>query len=133
MKLKELLPQLHNKITYFICLSRVTNVPTLNITKTTNTKTTKLPLLSGEVDIFLLVGRKTMLLGTAICSVVYNEQEIVEYKHNYIKFNKNIKSNDWYITQTKQGLVNAIKILFKKYKLPLSTYKYLINRIKNCE
>ena len=41
MKLEELLPQLHNKITYFICLSRVTNFPTLNITKTTNTKTTK--------------------------------------------------------------------------------------------
>lgn len=133
MKLEELLPQLNNKITYFIYLDRTTYFPTLRITKTTNTKTKKIQLLSGEVDLLLLVGQKTMLLGTAICSVTYNEQEIVEYKHDYIKFNKNIKSNDWYITQTKQGLVNAIKILFKKYKLPLSIYKYLINRIKNCE
>ncbi len=132
MKLEELLPQLHDKITYFIYLDRTTYFPTLRITKTTNTKTLKLSL-SEETSLISLVGQKTELLGTTIWSVVYHEQEIVEYKHDYIKFNKNRKFQDWYITQTKQGLVNTIKILFKKYKLPLATYKYLINRIKNSE
>ena len=125
MKLEELLPQLHSKITYFIYLDRTTYFPSLKITK--------LPLLTGEINLFSLVGQKTRLFGGTIENVRYDEQEIVEYKHDYIKFNKNIKSNDWYITQTKQGLVNAIKILFKKYELPLSSYKYIITVIKNSE
>jgi len=133
MKLEELLPQLHDKITYFIHLDRTTYFTTLRITKTTNTKTTKLPLLSGEVYLLLLAGQKTTLFGTTIGNVAYDEQEIVEYKHDYIKFNKNRKFEDWYIAQTKQGLVNTIKILFKKYKLPLSAYNHLITKIKNNE
>ncbi len=133
MKIEELLPQLHNKITYFIYLNRAVTFPTLHITKTTNTKKTKVPLLSGEVNVFSLIGQTTWLFGRTIENVVYEEQEIVEYKHDYIKFNKNRKLEDWYITQTKQGLVNTVKMLFKKYKLSLSTYKYIITVIKNSE
>lgn len=127
MKFEELLPQLHNKITYFICLNRATSFTMLHITKTTKL------LILEEIHILSLVGQKTMLTGTMICNVAYDGQEIVENKHSYIEFNKNRKFEDWYIAQTKQGLVNAIKMLFKKYKLPLSTYHYLITRIKNCE
>jgi len=131
MKLEELLPQLHNKITYVIYLDRRTYFPTLNITKTTNTKITKLPLLYGEVGLFSLVGQNTTLFGTRIVNVCINPKEIVENKHCYVKFNKDVKFKDWYIAQTKQGLVNVIKILFKKYKLLLSLYQYIIARIKN--
>jgi len=133
MKLEELLPQLHDKITYFIYLDRRTNLTTLNITKTTNTIMRELLLSWDGVYLLSLVGQKTTLFGTMIMSVTINPKEIVENKHSYIKFNKHIKLEDFYITQTKQGLVNTIKILFKKYKLPLSIYKYLINRIKNSE
>jgi len=133
MKLEELLPQLHNKITYFIYLNRTTSFPRLCITKTTDIKITKLPMSLIEVDLLSLVGQNTMLLGAMIRNLTYDGQEIVENKHDYIKFNKHKKFDDWYIAQTKQGLVNVIKILFKKYKLPLSTYKYLITTIKNNE
>jgi len=130
MKLEELLPQLHDKITYFIHLNRGITFPILCITKTTNAKTIKLPTTMSEVDLLSLVGQKTVLLGGMIDNVIINPKEIVENKYDYIKFNKNRKLEDWYITQTKQGLVNAVKTLFKKYKLPLSTYKYLIAAIK---
>lgn len=133
MKLEELLPQLHNKITYFICLNRAASFPRLCITKTTNTKTIKLPLLLGDVYLLSLVGQKTTLFGTTIGNVTIEPIEIVESKHDYIKFNKHRKFEDWYIAQTKQGLVNTIKILFKKYNLSLSAYKYLITSIKNNE
>ena len=130
MKLEELLPQLHDKITYFIHLNRGITFPILCITKTTNAKTIKPPTTMSEVDLLSLVGQKTVLLGGMIVNVIINPKEIVENKYDYIKFNKNRKLEDWYITQTKQGLVNAVKTLFKKYKLPLSTYKYLIAAIK---
>ena len=134
MKLEELLPQLHNKIAYFIFLDRTAFFPTLSITKTTNAKMIKLPLpFSNEIYLLSLVGQKTILYGTMTMNVCINPKEIVEYKHDYIKFNKNLKLEDWYITQTKQGLANTIKILFKKYKLPLSLYKYLITKTKNSE
>lgn len=133
MKLEELLPQLHDKITYFICLNRQINIPILSITKTTNVKTIKLPTTMTEVDLLSLVGQRTVLFGGTINCVIIDLKEIVENKHSYIKFNKHRKWEDWYIAQNKQGLVNTIKILFKKYKLPLSTYKYLITTIKNSE
>lgn len=132
MKLEELLPQLHNKTTYFICINnRPANFHKLCITKTTDTKIIEVPI--AEVYLLSLVGKKTIISGTMISNVACDTQEIVENKHSYIKFNKHRKHEDWYITQTKQGLVNTIKILFKKYKLPLSAYKYLITEIKKCE
>lgn len=131
MKLEELLPQLHDKITYFICLDRTLSFPKLYITKTTDIKTTKLPLLEEVCYILSLVGQNTMILGTMIRNVAIDQKEIVENKHDYIKFNKHRKFEDWYIAQNKQGLVNVVKILFKKYNLSLSAYKYLITRIKN--
>lgn len=131
MKLEELLPQLHNKITYVISLNRGINIPILWITKTTNAKTIKLPITMSEVDLLSLVGQKTVLFGGMINCVIIDLKKIVENKHSYIKFNKHRKYEDWYIAQTKQGLVNVVKILFKKYKLPLSTYKHLITTIKN--
>ena len=135
MKLEELLPQLHNKITYFIYLNRTTPFTTLSITKTTNTKAIKPQVLLSLKGVcsLSLVGQKTTLFGTMIMNIIIEPKEIVEYKYDYIKFNKNRKFEDFYITQTKQGLVNAIKILFKKYNLPLPTYKYIITRIKNNE
>ena len=133
MKLEELLPQLHDKITYFICLNRGISIPILYITKTTDAKTIKLPTTMSEVDLLSLVGQKTALFGGMINCVIIDLKEIVENKHSYIKFNKRRKWEDWYIAQNKQGLVNTIKILFKKYKLPLSTYKHLITTIKNSE
>ena len=133
MKLEELLPQLHNKITYFILLDRTTSITRLRITKTTNTIMIKMPLSLVEAYLLSLVGQRTTLFGEMIMNVVCDAQEIVEYKHDYIKFNKNRKYEDWYITQNKQGLVNAIKMLCKKYNLPLTTYKYIITTIKKCE
>lgn len=133
MKLEELLPQLHNKITYVISLNRGINIPILCITKTTNAKTIKLQTTMSEVDLLSLVGQKTVLFGGMINCVIIDLKEIVENKQGYIKFNKHRKYEDWYIAQTKQGLVNVVKILFKKYKLPLSTYKYIITTIKNSE
>ena len=135
MKLEELLPQLHDKMTYFICLDRTAYFPKLSITKTTNTKMVKLPLSFVDICLLSLIGQKTNLLGNMIINVTIDPKEIVEYKRDYIKFNENRTCEDWYIAQSKQGLVNAIKILFKKYRfsLSLSTYKYLITTIKNIE
>ena len=136
MKLEELLPQLHNKITYFIFLDRSTHFPTLRVTKTTNTKMIKQSLLfgMGEAYFLSLVGQKIILFGTPIMNVEINPKEIVENKCSYIKFNKDKKYGDWYIAQTKQGLVNAIKTLFKKYnEFAPSVYKYIITVIKNSE
>ncbi len=133
MKLEELLPQLHNEIAYFILLDRRTSITRLRITKTTNTVMIKMPLSLVEAYLLSLVGQRTILFGEMIMNVVCEAQEIVEYKHDYIKFNKNRKYEDWYIAQNKQGLVNAIKMLCKKYNLPLTTYKYIITTIKKCE
>lgn len=133
MKLEELLPQLHNKVTYFILLDRTASITRLYITKTSNTKIKKIPLSFVEAYCLSLVGQRTTLFGKMIMNVVCDDaQEIVEYKHDYIKFNKDRKLEDWYIAQNKQGLVNVIKMLSKKYNLP-TIYKYIITTIKKCE
>lgn len=133
MKLEELLPQLHNKMAYFILLDKTTSIPKLCVTKTTNTLMIKMTLSLVDTYIILsLGGQRTTLFGKMIVNLVCDDtQEIIEYKHDYIKFNKNRKYEDWYIAQNKQGLVNAIKMLCKKYNLPLTTtYKYIITTIK---
>ena len=133
MKLRELLPQLHDKTTYFICLNRTTSFPRLFVTKANDIKMIKLPLTLVDVYMLSLVKGRTALLGSTIMNTSIDPTESVEYKHSYIRFNKNKDYENWYIAQTKQGLVNAAKMLFKKYKLPLGTYKYLIATIKESE
>lgn len=94
MKLEELLPQLHDKITYFICLNRGISIPILCITKTTDIKITKLPLLEEVCYMLSLVGQNKIILGTRIRNVAIDQKEIVENKHDYIKFNKHRKFED---------------------------------------
>jgi len=131
MKFNELFNK--NKTCYCIIFNKINKK--ISIAKTT--KVNFIPhhyYLSEEYKFLVLTDGITIYGTTMPRRIMINQNETLELKRNFFRFNKNnALSRDFLIALDKQALVNAIKSLFKTYKLNTKEYKYIITEIKNNE
>lgn len=100
-------------------------------------KTTKVNFIEPHQNLsekykFLVLTDKVTIYGTTMPrKIMINQNETLELKRNFFRFNKNnVVNRDFLIALDKQALANAIKSLFKTYKLNTKEYKYIITEIK---
>ena len=128
MKFNELVNE--NKTCYCIILHKTYRK--FSIAKATKVNFIKVHQNLDEKYKFLVLIDQVTIYGTMPRKIMINQNETLELKHNFFRFNKNnVVNRDFLIALDKQALANAIKSLFKTYKINKKEYKYIITEIKN--
>lgn len=130
MKFNELESVLRNKICYCIVFHK--SYKRISIAKTIKVNFIKPHQDLNEKYKFLVLVDSVMIYGTTMPrKIMTNQNETLELKRNFFRFNKNnVVNRDFLIALDKQALANAIKFLFKTYKLNTKEYKHIITEIK---